>query len=115
MRGKVCQALADGEVNMLALQSLPNRGRFVIRLIVDKPDIARTVLNSGLEPGTNGLWSSSAFFVPVWRLPGMRVAESAEEHSVSYFKNQINFSSRFVALIAAHDVDARQRPGARVC
>ncbi len=45
----------------------------------------------------------------------MRVAESAEEHSVSYFKNQINFSSRFVALIAAHDVDARQRPGARVC
>ena len=53
MRGTVCQALADGEVNMLALQSLPNRGRFVIRLIVDKPDIARTVLNSGLEPGTN--------------------------------------------------------------
>ena len=46
MLGKVCQALADGEVNVLALQSFPNRGKFVIRLIVDKPDKARVVFNN---------------------------------------------------------------------
>lgn len=44
--GKVCQALADDEVNILALQSFPNHGKFVIRLIVDKPDTARMVLNN---------------------------------------------------------------------
>ena len=43
--GKVCRALADGEVNILALQSFPSHGKFVIRLIVDKPDTARVVLN----------------------------------------------------------------------
>lgn len=46
MLGKVCQALADREVNILALQSFPNLGKFVIRLIVDNPDTARMVLNS---------------------------------------------------------------------
>jgi len=68
-----------------------------------------------MSPRLSSLSTKAADFVPAWRLPGMRVAESAEEHSVSYFKNQINFSSRFVTLIAALDVDARQRPGARVC
>lgn len=42
--GKVCRALADREVNILALQSFPSLGKFVIRLIVDDPDTARRVL-----------------------------------------------------------------------
>ena len=46
MLGKVCQALADQEVNILALECFPTRGKFVTRLIVDKPDIARTVLDN---------------------------------------------------------------------
>jgi len=45
MLGKVCQALADHEVNILALQSFPTRGKFVIRFIVDNPQTAKTVLN----------------------------------------------------------------------
>jgi len=44
MLGKVCRALADREVNILAFQSFPNRGKYVIRLIVDNPDTARVVL-----------------------------------------------------------------------
>ncbi len=44
--GRVCRALADREVNILALQSFPNLGKFVIRLIVDNPDAARTVLTN---------------------------------------------------------------------
>ena len=44
--GRVCQALADHEVNILALQSFPTAGKFVIRLIVDNPDRAKTVLTS---------------------------------------------------------------------
>jgi hypothetical protein len=45
MLGKVCQALADHEVNILALQSFPTRGKFVTRFIVDNPQTAKTVLN----------------------------------------------------------------------
>ena len=43
--GKVCQALADHEVNILALQSFPTGGKFVTRLIVDNPATAKAVLN----------------------------------------------------------------------
>jgi hypothetical protein len=46
MLGKVCQALADHEVNILALQSFPTRGKFVTRFIVDNPQTAKTVLNN---------------------------------------------------------------------
>ena len=46
MLGKVCQALAEGEVNILALQSFPNRGRFVIR-----PLIAALDLDACQRPG----------------------------------------------------------------
>ena len=42
--GKVCRALADREVNILALQSFTNLGKFVVRLIVDNPDTARIAL-----------------------------------------------------------------------
>jgi len=67
-----------------------------------------------MNPPSSSLSTKTADFFLAWRLPRMRVGESAEEHSVSYFKNQINFSSRFVTLIAALDVDARQRAGAPV-
>ena len=43
---KVCRALGDREVNILALQSFPNSGKFVIRLIVDKPTVAKMVLTN---------------------------------------------------------------------
>ena len=41
MLGKVCQAFADEEVNILALECFPTRGKFETRLIIDKPDIPR--------------------------------------------------------------------------
>jgi hypothetical protein len=44
--GKVCQALADREVNILALQSFPIGGKSVTRFIVDNPTTAKTVLDS---------------------------------------------------------------------
>jgi hypothetical protein len=47
--GKVCRALADREVNILALQSFPIGGKIVTRFIVDNPTTAKTVLfNEGL-------------------------------------------------------------------
>lgn len=46
MLGEVCQALADHEINILALQSFPTRGKFVTRFIVDNPQTAKTVLNN---------------------------------------------------------------------
>jgi hypothetical protein len=46
MLGKICLALADQEVNILALESFPTQGKFVIRLIADNPDTAKRVLTS---------------------------------------------------------------------
>src|SRR6266704_288100 len=44
--GKVCRALADREVNILALQSFPIGGKSVTRFIVDNPTTAKMVLDS---------------------------------------------------------------------
>jgi hypothetical protein len=44
--GKICQAFADQEINILAFESFPTRGKFVTRFIVDNPDAAKTVLNN---------------------------------------------------------------------
>jgi hypothetical protein len=44
--GKVCRALADRGVNILALQSFPIGGKSVTRFIVDNPSTAKTVLVS---------------------------------------------------------------------
>jgi hypothetical protein len=44
--GNVCRALADREVNILALQSFPIGGKSVTRFIVDNPKSAKTVLDS---------------------------------------------------------------------
>ena len=45
--GKLCRALADHDVNILALQSFPIREKFVTRFIVDNPQTAKTVLDRG--------------------------------------------------------------------
>lgn len=44
--GKICRALADRNVNILALQSSPVRDRLVTRFIVDNPQAAKAVLIS---------------------------------------------------------------------
>jgi hypothetical protein len=42
--GKLCRALAERGVNILALQSFPIGGKIVTRFIVDNPTTAKTVL-----------------------------------------------------------------------
>jgi len=44
--GKVCRALADRKINILALQSFPIGGKSVTRFIVDNPTTAKSVLDS---------------------------------------------------------------------
>jgi hypothetical protein len=44
--GKVCQALAERGLNILALQSFPIGGKTVTRFIVDNPTTAKTVLDN---------------------------------------------------------------------
>jgi hypothetical protein len=46
MLGKLCRALADQNVDILALQSFPTQSKFVTRLIVDNPKLAKEVLSS---------------------------------------------------------------------
>jgi hypothetical protein len=43
--GKLCRALADRDVNILALQSFPVGEKFVTRFIVDNAEKAKAVLN----------------------------------------------------------------------
>jgi hypothetical protein len=42
--GKICQALADRGVNILALHSFPSGGKSVTRFIVDNPATAKIAL-----------------------------------------------------------------------
>jgi hypothetical protein len=44
--GKICRALADLKVNILALHSFPIGGKSVTRFIADNPMTARTLLNA---------------------------------------------------------------------
>jgi hypothetical protein len=44
--GKICRALADHNVNIVAAQASPTGGRSVARLVFDDPVKARTVLDS---------------------------------------------------------------------
>jgi len=47
---KVCQALAERKVNILAFQSVPAEGESVVRFIADNPATAKKVLdNQGLR------------------------------------------------------------------
>ena len=44
--GKLCQALAEQDVNILAYQQFPHeKGRGSVRLVVDNPDKAKAVLD----------------------------------------------------------------------
>ncbi len=43
--GKVCRALADRKVNILAFQSIPFEGKSLVRMIVDNPTTAKTALD----------------------------------------------------------------------
>src|SRR5438552_11488301 len=40
-----CRALADRKVNILAFQSIPGEGTSLVRLVVDNPTTAKTVLD----------------------------------------------------------------------
>jgi hypothetical protein len=42
--GKVCRSLADQRVNIVAFQSIPSDVENVVRLVVDNPTTARSVL-----------------------------------------------------------------------
>ncbi len=44
--GKLCRALADRGVNILAFQSIPFEGKSLVRLVVDNPTTAKTVIDS---------------------------------------------------------------------
>src|SRR5438876_11203058 len=47
---KVCNALAERKVNILAFQSVPAEGNSVVRFVVDNPGTAKNVLdNEGLS------------------------------------------------------------------
>jgi hypothetical protein len=43
--GRICRTLADRGVNILAFQTLPLEGRSLVRLVVDKPTEAKSVLD----------------------------------------------------------------------
>jgi hypothetical protein len=44
--GKVCRALADKEVNILAFESIPSEGVSLVRLVVDNQATAKKVLDA---------------------------------------------------------------------
>src|SRR5436309_16091562 len=44
--GKVCRALADRGVNIIAFQTFPAEGKSFVRLIADNPTTAKTVLGT---------------------------------------------------------------------
>ena len=48
--GRICQALADRGVNILAFQSMPFEGKSLVRFVVDNPTTAKSVLDSQKLP-----------------------------------------------------------------
>lgn len=47
MLGKLCRALADHSVNIVAFQSFPEeKGKSTLRLVTDNPNMTKTVLES---------------------------------------------------------------------
>jgi hypothetical protein len=44
--GKVCRALADRGVNILAFQSIPSEGKSLVHIVVDNPTSAKSVLDT---------------------------------------------------------------------
>jgi hypothetical protein len=43
--GKVCRALADRDVDIMAFQSIPSEKTILVCLVVDKPEVAEAVLD----------------------------------------------------------------------
>jgi hypothetical protein len=52
--GKLCRALADRGVNILAFQSSPSEGKGLVRIVVDNPTTAKSVLDSERLTYTEG-------------------------------------------------------------
>ena len=48
--GRICQALADRKVNIVAFQSLPIQGKSLVRFVVDNPKTAKSVLDAQKLP-----------------------------------------------------------------
>jgi hypothetical protein len=48
--GRICQALADREINILAFESMSLDGKSLVRFVVDKPKAAKSVLDSQKLP-----------------------------------------------------------------
>ena len=48
--GKLCKALADQKVNILAFQSMPFEGKSLVRFVVDNPTTAKSVLDTQKIP-----------------------------------------------------------------
>jgi hypothetical protein len=44
--GKICRALADRKVNILAFQSIPSEEESLVRFVVDNPTAAKSVLDT---------------------------------------------------------------------
>lgn len=44
--GKICQALAEAKVNILAFQSIPWEKKSLVRFVVDNPTSAKSVLGT---------------------------------------------------------------------
>ena len=44
--GKICRALADSKVNILAFQSIPREKKSLVRFVVDNPTTAKSVLDT---------------------------------------------------------------------
>ena len=44
--GTICRTLADRGVNILAFQSIPLEGKSLVRLVVDNPTAAKSVLDT---------------------------------------------------------------------
>lgn len=44
--GKICRALADAKVNILAFQSIPWEKKSLVRFVVDNPTTAKSVLDT---------------------------------------------------------------------
>ncbi len=52
--GRVCRALGDRGVNILAFQSLPSEGKSLVHIVVDNPATAKTVLDTERLTYTEG-------------------------------------------------------------
>lgn len=44
--GKICRALADAKVNILAFQSIPWEKKSLVRFVVDNPTTAKSILDT---------------------------------------------------------------------